>query len=695
MTCPACGEAIPFAKVFFALNPIFTRCPTCHARLRGNGVMMAIGLAVCVVALAIAILGVYWIQRSVPEGALRYVAFGLFALGVGLALGMPMTKVAMRYGRYVPRDRAPDVFDDPPPPRGQARLALLVGVAGLLAGTVLGFVLAEGVGPMPATVERGGDERAGSGDPRAASPGAAPEEAAVLVPRPRTPERDEAPPIRAETRDAGTSMGPAIGAAVAFLEVTVTNAEGIACEAWAYALPEGVDTADWDWDDTLAAAASPASPARIGLPQAGTYDVVVRTHQPVGLARRRDVRVHTGETVRLRLAVPAGLPVTVVNEGTWPSAQELRAEGRPQLWLQTQWGSDLPWISASFPVPAEPGPWKTSPLPRDVRFQVAVGVTRPPEEPGKKHVPDTRTTFWAVETLDAEVEAGGTVRLRAVPSARAAFVCRPVDPETWPEGSIRFEVTLEHAGGRSRETVTWWGRPPKRPRTRYLSGVPGVASLRWEGTGIRPGSLAGIRLPQGGGMPHRLDIAVDPAAWPRAEPLVLRIAGVAPLTFGNLDTELSVQALLERDEGEPDLLEWYGAPASAVALNYGWRRAPHLVVRQGRFRVSRATRLPATGDVAIDLHPAGHLVVVPEGAAGAYGHAQLELSRSDGLPFFAGEAGVEPDLVLRLSPVQAGTLLGPLAPGPIAFDARLNGRPLPTARVVVEGGKALPLVLGK
>lgn len=111
MNCPACDQEIPFQKVLFAVNPIFIRCPSCQARLRGDATMMGIGALVVLVALALAIPGILWISQTL-DGPWRWVAYGGFIVVLSAAIGVPMTRFTMRRGRYVLRDPKPDSESD-------------------------------------------------------------------------------------------------------------------------------------------------------------------------------------------------------------------------------------------------------------------------------------------------------------------------------------------------------------------------------------------------------------------------------------------------------------------------------------------------------------------------------------------------------------------------------------------------------
>lgn len=104
MRCPACEQEIPFRKILFAVNPIFIRCPHCEARLRGDASMMILGALVVLGALALAVPGILLIHRALDR-PLRWVAYAAFAVVLSAAIGVPMTRVAMRRGRYLVRGK--------------------------------------------------------------------------------------------------------------------------------------------------------------------------------------------------------------------------------------------------------------------------------------------------------------------------------------------------------------------------------------------------------------------------------------------------------------------------------------------------------------------------------------------------------------------------------------------------------------
>lgn len=103
VNCPACDQEIPFRRVLLAVNPIFIRCPHCQAPLRGDKTMMLMGAAVVLLAIAIAIPGIVWIGQTI-HGPLRWLAFAAFIVALSALIGIPMTRVTMRRGRYVLRE---------------------------------------------------------------------------------------------------------------------------------------------------------------------------------------------------------------------------------------------------------------------------------------------------------------------------------------------------------------------------------------------------------------------------------------------------------------------------------------------------------------------------------------------------------------------------------------------------------------
>lgn len=98
--CPACRERIPFGTIFLAPLPGRIRCPGCATALRGNWLVRVGGAAKAGVALGGTVGAIWWVLAHVPTFPARVVMFLFLATGVFFAVGVPMTLLAHRLGRY-------------------------------------------------------------------------------------------------------------------------------------------------------------------------------------------------------------------------------------------------------------------------------------------------------------------------------------------------------------------------------------------------------------------------------------------------------------------------------------------------------------------------------------------------------------------------------------------------------------------
>ena len=111
--CPACKERIRFKAIFFALNPVWIRCPACGAKLIGNGFVKAQGVAVYAIVVAAAVPACLWVFQSFEPWTARILGCLVVALALGVAIGAPMTLLTLKRGGYVERSSSPQQEEPP------------------------------------------------------------------------------------------------------------------------------------------------------------------------------------------------------------------------------------------------------------------------------------------------------------------------------------------------------------------------------------------------------------------------------------------------------------------------------------------------------------------------------------------------------------------------------------------------------
>ena len=102
--CPACGAPIPFKTVFFAVAPIWIRCPACRAKLTGNWLVHLVAVSVAFLAAAGAVAVMVWTWDARPPLWQTVAALAGLVVVLGVVIAFPVTRLALRHGRYRRRD---------------------------------------------------------------------------------------------------------------------------------------------------------------------------------------------------------------------------------------------------------------------------------------------------------------------------------------------------------------------------------------------------------------------------------------------------------------------------------------------------------------------------------------------------------------------------------------------------------------
>lgn len=213
--------------------------------------------------------------------------------------------------------------------------------------------------------------------------------------------------------------------------------------------------------------------------------------------------------------------------------------------------------------------------------------------------------------------------------------------------------------------------------------APGRVSVAWTGRGIRPGRLDDVQLAPGARGVVRPRIAWDREVAPPPIPrrlCTLRVEGVA-------NGQLSIAAMLRNRHDEPDAWERdLDVVNGHLELSREYARSTSVMVYRGMGEASWPVRTDRPAPKPLRLHPAGHLVVVPDRAV----HPDLgglRLRRKDGGPTLTcsidgGE--LRHASAHREVEAEPGLVLGPLPAGEHVFEVRLGLRRLPDATAVVR-----------
>ncbi len=103
--CPSCETKIRFRTIFFALRPVWLRCPACGARLVGNRFVKAQGVVVLGIAVAAGIPAGLWVVGDLSSLPGRSLAALGVIVAVATAVAVPMTVLTMRRGGYEEREQ--------------------------------------------------------------------------------------------------------------------------------------------------------------------------------------------------------------------------------------------------------------------------------------------------------------------------------------------------------------------------------------------------------------------------------------------------------------------------------------------------------------------------------------------------------------------------------------------------------------
>jgi hypothetical protein len=502
-------------------------------------------------------------------------------------------------------------------------------------------------------------------------------------PRAEAPERRPEPgtPPETATLDAASAPAPAVEArrvasaeadravalaspdeprsplAAGWIVATVTQGGEPAESAQVYAVPAGARTPPGGtWGGWPSAPADARGVARIGVPQAGSYDVGVEADASHTMAK--DVAVAAGATVPLALRLPRLVDVDVEIQAPGLAIESSFVEAGPDG-APTDLGTFRPardetCCATSY---ALAGGKTRLRFPEGARLRLAPQAFGPNSTPVKA----------AFEPSPAVVVAPARVVFRSAPVAwlRLAprlLVTGEVAPST-RSSSFWWRWTTGPRADEGKQTLAWNdGRSQVPPFDLPLH--PGGGRLAWGGDGVIEGEQAFDGAPAGetregaivvrvraDALPHGLDaleVVGGPDPWPEDVFLCAHVTDAGGTTVVDVPAEGARAAAI--------------APGSVVVLDSPWW-------------TSEPTRLPSGGRARVRLVPAGWLLVVlhepPSAAVG-----DLVLRRADGAWLGtrvwedledAGRAAAD------LEGVGPGSLVGPLPEGDVALVVSLGG----------------------
>jgi hypothetical protein len=252
----------------------------------------------------------------------------------------------------------------------------------------------------------------------------------------------------------------------------------------------------------------------------------------------------------------------------------------------------------------------------------------------------------------------------APPSARFDFEVQLIVQFDWGAGTAgEAECRYTVAAGKSLAEAQAWNLP--------RAVVPGRrGTLRWSGPGIRPGETA-WDLDKAASVAATIE--VDPAC-PALKPPTVRIADPQRIAGPNLrawqfaaDPARRVEQFVPAQPDAPAALE----QGTSYVIAWDLVRAVAGPVKVG------------AGETALEVKPAGWLVVVPDRISDV---GQPRLRRADGAAFIAFDPGPPGDVMMREMRLAAGRRLGPFEPGEVAFVVETSDGKRREIRATVRAG---------
>lgn len=588
------------------------------------------------------------------------------------------------------------------------RALLAAFVAGLAVGATLAWWLLPGAmtADQHAASARDGRPAGTIGSEAAARPDGAPRP--TLEPRDGgTPRAGAASAAQLLDPEPPGPTAPLPSAVAAWIEVALRESVGEEpVHGTAYALPAGRPGAD-GLDEICHVELTSGEPACIPVPAEGLYDVGFVWS--VGALLQTDVRASNAAPGRVTFALPALAPVRLRATAPLPTVgTSHRLEVRVTLRPAGE-GPMRPYpgrrerpqveITRSLDEAAEGGATLTLPLPRDQRYAVTASVIDQVVlqlEGMGLTMEDDSDTWDALASPDV-VDAGGEVRLSWVERAHWKIRVRP-EPAAWPGFSGNLTLRWESGGASQDEERALEGAEGLEALaaaglTRSMH--PGRGRLSWSGPGVMPDGLGPIELEPGATVESEITLRRDDGATSRSpDPVPLDLSALPPAARRRRD--LAVCGLLPAatSSDDPVLLQRVDWNDAARTLEARWRDVGSVLAVMGSDWVSAPTSMPASGPFRPAFVPGGLLVVVPDLAAPPE-LGGLTLRHADGLPVFlasANDSHTGPSAAFEVR-VGAGTLVGPLPPGPVRFRVRLGSHALGDASADVRAGGVTPLVL--
>ena len=242
--------------------------------------------------------------------------------------------------------------------------------------------------------------------------------------------------------------------------------------------------------------------------------------------------------------------------------------------------------------------------------------------------------------------------------------------------------------------------------------APGAtARLAWQGAGIRPGESEPLRFVPGQRL--EFEIRLEPATVADVNGAGGEAGGRRLLLTGPRPPEEDGASyfvyLLRGDEPQAESLDFTpDEPTIHPDPSRAPPRSPAIAVASGLL-ASEPFEFPETGDIAVELRPAGLLLVVDTGATANPPGPLVELERADGAPipwsnelneldFDGWQRGLSKSWTAweayRRVHGRLGAVIGPLPAGPVEFEVRRGGFPAGRLSATVVAGQIRPLVIG-
>lgn len=423
-------------------------------------------------------------------------------------------------------------------------------------------------------------------------------------------------------------------------------------------------------------------PERIPVPRPGSYDIGCACDW--GQAMLHDVVVEAGQTVQVRLALPAPGAIRVRLLGTWPLGADVKARARV----------DLTPVDGAPRGRTAPGrgelvqPLCSCPIHRELQgVRAPVGVMYRPQAvvvTPRSEAAVQVTRFEPGPYLEpAAVRDDQEVRVRFPPLTPIQL--KLIHDDTWPSGE-RSDITLTCVGeGWTVRYHLYQERSlpdhvARRKGPLMLEVPPGPFRVVWGGRQIAAGEAGPVEASGLQGLPVEVPLAFDVAALDGREPLAVQVSSPGPWHVGHLHVwggkdlrRVRTRFPVWRERADQSL------PASVR------RDFTHAMGVAMPDLVTDAVRLPATGDLQLRFREGGFLQIkLPDGAYPAK-LGPLTLRRTDGVPLVSG-SDISGDMA-----VSDDERVGPLAPGPHTLGLYLAGRRIQVYEVEVTTG--LPTLL--